>query len=166
MTSGIIHEWNCRYNLKLVSERTRYPSREIVFDMSLFQQHVHQSRMQTLNSDNNSAVARLPQGPQNSSSRNLGDSYEFVFHEDVEDQSAANSNNRNLPRNNSNLTRSKPANMQRKHCRKVGCEFFGDESYGGYCSGCFLEMTKKENPGQSECNSCIVILGWSMYATV
>ena len=131
--------------------------------MLLFQQHVHQSRMQILNSDNNPAVARLPQvpqnGPRNSSNRNLGDSYEFVFHEDAEDQSAANYNNRNVPRNNSNPTRSKPASVQRKHCRKAGCEFFGDESYGGYCSGCFLELTKKENPGQSECNSCNIILG-------
>ena len=131
--------------------------------MPLFQQHVPQSRMQRCNSDNNPTVVRLPQVPQNgsrnSSNRNLGDSYEFLFHEDAEDQSAVNSSNRNVPRNNSNPRRNQHANVQRKHCLKAGCEFFGDESYGGYCSGCFLAMTKEENPGQSECNLYNVILG-------
>ena len=123
--------------------------------------------MQTRNSHNNPAVVRPPQVPQNghrnNSNRNLADSYEFLFHEDAEDKPAANSNYRNVPRNNPNPTRNQPTNVQRKHCLKVGCQFFGDESYGGYCSGCFLEMTKEESPGQSECNSCNVIFGRMKY---
>ena len=119
--------------------------------------------MQTRNSDKNPAVVGPPQvtlnGSGNSSSRNLGDTYEFVFHEDAEDQSAANFNNRNAPRSSSNPTRNQRGNVQRKHCLKAGCEFFGDVAYGGYCSGCFLQMTKEENPEQGEGNLCNVILG-------
>jgi len=37
---------------------------------------------------------------------------------------------------------------EKKQCKGLDCEFFGSEEFGGHCSACFLDITKKESEKQ------------------
>ena len=49
------------------------------------------------------------------------------------------------------------ANEVKQNCKGLSCEFFGCEEFGGYCSGCFMNITKKEAAKQGNLYLCLSV---------